>query len=37
MLEVLVNILLGTLILGTTVLFIFMVVNAIKWTINSDF
>ena len=37
MLEVLVNILLGTLILGTTILFIFMVVNAIKWTINSDF
>ena len=37
MLEVLVNILLGTLILGTTILFIFMVVNAIKWTLNSDF
>ena len=37
MLEVLVNILLGTLILGTTILFIFMVVNAIKWTFNSDF
>ena len=37
MLEVLVNILLGTLILGTIVTFIFMVVNAIKWTLNSDF
>ena len=37
MLEVLVNILLGALILGTTILFIFMVVNAIKWTINSNF
>ena len=37
MLEVLVNILLGTVILGTTILFIFMVVNVIKWTFNSDF
>lgn len=37
MLEVLVNILLGTLIIGTTIMFIFIVVNAIKWTLNSDF
>lgn len=37
MLEVLVNILLGTLIIGTTIMFIFMIVNAIKWTLNSDF
>ena len=37
MVTFLVNILLSILILGAIVIFIFMVVNAIKWTINSDF
>ena len=33
----LVDVLLSILIIGTIVTFIFIVVNAIKWTINSDF
>lgn len=37
MVTFLVDVLLSTLIIGTIVIFIFMVVNAIKWTINSDF
>lgn len=37
MITFLVNILLSTLILGAIVIFIFMVVNAIKWTLNSNF
>lgn len=37
MVTFLVNILLSTLILGAIVIFIFMVVNAIKWTLNSNF
>ena len=37
MVTFLVDILLSTLIIGTIVIFIFMVVNAIKWTLNSDF
>ena len=37
MVTFLVDVLLSTLIIGTIVAFIFMVVNAIKWTINSDF
>lgn len=37
MVTFLVDVLLSTLIIGTIVTFIFMVVNAIKWTINSDF
>lgn len=37
MVTFLVDVLLSTLILGTIVTFIFMVVNSIKWTLNSDF
>ena len=37
MVTFLVDVLLSTLIIGTIVIFIFMVVNAIKWTLNSDF
>ena len=37
MITFLVDILLSTLIIGTIITFIFMIVNAIKWTLNSDF
>ena len=37
MLVILTKILLGTLILGAIVIFIFIIVRTIKWTINSDF
>lgn len=37
MVTFLVDVLLSTLIIGTIVTFIFMVVNAIKWTLNSNF
>ena len=37
MLVILTKILLGTLILGAIVIFIFIIARAIKWTINSDF
>ena len=37
MLAILTDILLGTLIIGAIVIFIFIIVRAIKWTINSDF
>lgn len=37
MVTFLVDVLLSTLIIGTIVIFIFMVVNAIKWTLNSNF
>ena len=37
MVTFLVDVLLSTLIIGTIVIFIFMVVNATKWTLNSDF
>ena len=37
MLVILTKILLGTLIIGTIILFIFIIINAIKWTLNSDF
>ena len=37
MVTFLVDVLLSTLIIGTIVTFIFMIVNAIKWTLNSDF
>ena len=37
MLVILIDILLGTLIIGAIILFIFVIVIAIKQTLNSDF
>lgn len=37
MLVILIDILLGTLIIEAIILFIFVIVSAIKWTLNSDF
>lgn len=37
MITFLVDVLLSTLIIGTIITFIFMVISAIKWTLNSDF
>ena len=37
MLAILVDILLGTLIIDAIVVFVFIIVGGIKWTLNSDF
>lgn len=37
MISFLVDVLLSTLILSAIVIFIFMIVGIIKWTLNSDF